>query len=83
MKKSLLLMVIAVFVFSFSSAAYAGWHDFTQSQRNQAIVNEAESWTTGEYGNTCKEWIRTVVKNASNYAVNIPSNSGNWALVGD
>ncbi|MEA3463661.1 MAG: hypothetical protein U9R14_01105 [Patescibacteria group bacterium] len=81
----LLMVSFLVFGFFLNSAAYAGWHDLTQSQRNQAIVDEAESWTTGDYGSTCKEWARTVVKNASDDVVNISSNSGNceWGYHAD
>lgn len=73
MKKIYSVVSLALFCLLLTSSAYAGWHDLTQTQRNQAIVSEASSWTTGDDGVNCKEWVRTVVKNASDDAVNIPS----------
>lgn len=50
----------------------SAWHDLSDTQRNQKILEEAESWA-GQKGGQCKEWVRAVVKNASGGIVNIPS----------
>jgi len=77
MKKIYSIICLAIFCLSIGAvSAFAGWHDLTQTQRNQAIIDEAQSWTTGDDGGQCKEWVRTVVLNASGNLVNIPSNDG-------
>lgn len=74
----LLLNVLVLVSFSFvSSSASAGWHDLTQTQRNQAIVSEANSWSDGSDGGQCKEWVQAdVVWEASDYTVWLPTNNG-------
>jgi hypothetical protein len=54
----------------------AGWHDWTQTERNQAIVDETANWDDGDYGGSCKVWAQTVVYNASGSWL-IPLNSSN------
>jgi len=71
------LISLMIFCLSISSSAFAGWHDWTQAQRNQAIVNEAYSWTNGIFGNECKVFAYNVVKNASSGCVLLPGNNGN------
>ena len=71
------LSVLFLFVtlFSVASPASAGWHDLTQAQRNQAIVDEANSWSNGSDGGQCKEWVQShVVWDASEQAVWLPTN---------
>jgi len=52
------------------------WTSLTQTQRNQAIINAGYT-QLGTNGGSCKDWIRSVVQNASNAAGgpqrNIPS----------
>lgn len=74
------LFVIAVMILGLLSvgmvsanAAMAGWHDLSQSQRNQAIVDRAVQDNNVCVGQSCKEWVRTVVYSASGGAVTIPS----------
>ncbi len=56
------------------SSATAGWHDLSQAQRNQAIIDRAYQDDGDLVGVSCKEWVRTVVTEASNYSIIIPSN---------
>lgn len=74
------LTVLYSFAISFMlqhQAFAVGWHDLTQAQRNQAIVNEANSWSNGSSGGQCKAWIQSyVVWEASGREVLIPTNNG-------
>lgn len=68
------VMAIWVMTLTIGAAkATAGWHDWTQQQRNQAIVNRAYDDNNAWVGESCKEWVRTVVYDASSGAVTIPS----------
>lgn len=60
-----------------TSITDAGWHDLTQAQRNQAIVNEANSYNNGDYGGQCKVWVQNVVSDASSGSVWPPTNADN------
>lgn len=58
----------------FLQVAEAGWHSSSQSYRNSLILN----WAWNDYGKKfpnmeCKEWVRTVVLNASGGTMSIPS----------
>ena len=75
--KSLAFIVLLVIITLFigTNSSFAGWHEWSQSSRNQAIVNEANSWSDGSYGGQCKVWIQgSVVWEASNYSVWLPTN---------
>jgi hypothetical protein len=76
MKKSLLFVCLIVACLALNSLAYAGWHDLTQAQRNQAIVDEANSWNNGDDGGQCKVWVQSVVYDASDDTVWLPTNNG-------
>ena len=59
------------------------WHDMSQSERNDAILDRADDDLSDEVGESCKEWVRTVIEDASNGHVIIPpnNNSGDsWEL---
>jgi len=64
-----------------ATAAIAGWHGLSQSQRNNHIVTRASRDLGRNVGVECKEWVRNVVRGVSN--VNIPSNANNytWSTV--
>lgn len=64
---SQLLMVASV------SSVLAGWHDWSQYSRNQAILDRAYEDDGYYVGVSCKEWARDVVYDASSGAVIIPS----------
>lgn len=73
------LFVVAVMILGLLSVgmasantAMAGWHDLTQDQRNQAIVNRAfnDLYT---YQGSCKVWAQNVVWSASSNAVWLPT----------
>ena len=70
-------LVVAVTVLAVSAATFAsmrpGWHSYSQSQRNQLIVNRAYAQNGQFTGQSCKEWVRTVVYSASGQAVWLPS----------
>ncbi len=56
------------------------WHSMAQWQRNQAIVDRAYQDLNSNVGVECKEWVRTVIKDASGSnghvpPVNIPPNN--------
>ena len=75
-------LLVAVFtmtmsLFGLMSGAVAGWHDWSQSTRNQAIVDRTYQDNTHNVGQNCKEWARTVVYSASGGAVTIPSTQPN------
>ena len=61
--------VIAALCFTLLTAgkSYAGWHDTTQADRNQRIVNQAQH-DLGLVGGACKIWAYDVVRVASNLA---------------
>lgn len=68
-----MLVFVVSLSLSSASSALAGWHEWSQSIRNQAIVNRAAQ-DDGDYvGENCKEWARTVVKGASGNLADIPS----------
>lgn len=71
-----LIMVIAVLITALitgATKAMAGWHDWTQQQRNQAIVDRAYEDNNDWVGVSCKEWVRTVVYDASIGTITIPA----------
>ncbi|MFH1187761.1 MAG: hypothetical protein V1688_02765 [bacterium] len=67
---SLVLLVISMFAIN---SAYAGWHEWSQNSRNQAILNEAYRDINKPVGLCCKDWAKRVVKNASNRLVALPA----------
>ena len=75
MKTRYSLLPILMFLISFftTADAMAGWHSWSQSTRNQAIVDETYQYNNTYVGESCKEWARTVLYGASNGAVTIPS----------
>lgn len=78
------VMAIIVSITALSSVAPAAtqqqvsqWRSMSQSARNQAILSRAYS-QNGQYtGLSCKEWVRSVVFNASQTVVWLPSTSPN------
>lgn len=64
---------MVVSVFYMPTDAVAGWHEWSQIERNQAIVDRASQDNNSYVGQNCKEWARTVVYSASGGAVTIPS----------
>lgn len=70
LKKSLLIsLLLSLFTVT---VAQAGWHELSQSSRNQAIINTACRDLNKKVGLSCKEWVQKVVKNASGGAVAVP-----------
>jgi hypothetical protein len=64
MKNKIVLPFVATLflvLFAGVGSAFAGWHDLTQPERNQAIVDEANSYNNGDYGDTCKRWVQLYV----------------------
>ncbi len=63
------------------SAVYAStaswWHGLSQSQRNYRILDRAADDLGRNVGVECKEWVRRVVKEASQNVVTIPSTRSN------
>lgn len=55
---------------------YVEWHTISQPERNQRIINRAIKDLNFDVDLSCKEWVREVVKDASNGHVIIPSNIG-------
>lgn len=53
------------------------WHNLMQSQRNAHIIARAQQDVGVNVQQSCKEWVRTVVLNASGNTVTIPPNSSN------
>ena len=51
------------------------WHELTQTQRNRKIIDRAYEDSGVDVGESCKEWVRTVIKEASDGHVVIPSNN--------
>ena len=80
MKKSMsvctLFLFAALFMAVNTNQAYAGWHEWSQSIRNQAIVDETANYNEGDDGGECKVWVQNVVNDASGSWL-IPTNSGN------
>lgn len=70
---SSLVILFFIVSFSVSANAYASWHSWSQAVRNQAIVDETYQDNNTYVGESCKEWARTVVYNASSGSVTIPS----------
>lgn len=69
------ILGVFAFICMFASNAYAtDWHDMTQSQRDLTIIS-AGLYDYGNYGGSCKEWVRDVVERATGYHVTIGSNN--------
>ena len=77
-KLSVVASVIACLVIvATATATVIGWHGLSQSQRNSRIINRADN-DIGDYtGQSCKEWVRDVVEDASDGLVTIPSTRSN------
>ena len=54
-------------------AAPSHWHILTQEERNQKILNRAFNDLEDDVGLNCNRWIRKVVIDASDGAVDIPN----------
>jgi hypothetical protein len=77
---SLLAICLALFAVQGASATSAltnWWHNLSQNQRNSRIVERALQDVGDDVGQSCKEWVRTVVRSASGNTVTIPPNSSN------
>lgn len=55
-----------------TSADAAWWRGLTQAERNQVILDRAARDTDRYVNQECKEWVRTVVLDASRGSVNVP-----------
>ncbi|MFH1187935.1 MAG: hypothetical protein V1688_03700, partial [bacterium] len=75
----LTLLVISMFAVN---SACAGWHEWSQRARNEAILNAAykdinktlyKTVNGKKVGVSCKVWVQDVVKNASNGAAVVPA----------
>ena len=62
---------IMITLMSINPTAHAGWHDWSQSSRNDAIVDE------DEWGDQCKIWVQQYVVTGASGLWLIPSNSSN------
>ncbi|MFH1254885.1 MAG: hypothetical protein V1667_00190 [bacterium] len=73
-KKNLLtLSAFFLIAFCLPNFVYAGWHELSQSARNQAIINAACRDLNQTFAElSCKKWVQNVVKNASGGAVSVP-----------
>lgn len=60
-----------------SSPLVVIWHALSQSEKNQRILQVALDDYGVKVRKSCKEWVRKVIKQASNEHVNIPSNTSN------
>lgn len=58
-----------------AAAVAKSWHELEQYQRNQKILEVALEDYSKNVKLSCKEWIRDVIKRASNGHVIIPSNT--------
>lgn len=71
----------AAFVVTLVSSAIAGqpsWSNMSQSGRNQAIANQARSYSSGQnVGVQCKPWVQNVVRDASRGMSYPPQNASN------
>lgn len=52
----------------------AGWHSWSQSARNQHILDETYSYVNDYVGQSCKVWVQTIVSDASGGAATVPPN---------
>lgn len=75
--RSAIIAFVLFFACAMESQAQTPWAAMTQAQRNQAIVAEANSWTTGSHGGQCKVWVQNVVWAASGSTVWLPLNADN------
>ena len=58
-----------------SSPLVASWHARSQNERNKQILHVALDDLGVNVGESCKEWVRDVIEEASNRHVTIPSNT--------
>ncbi|MEY3784474.1 MAG: hypothetical protein RLZZ230_796 [Candidatus Parcubacteria bacterium] len=73
---------LSITLLIFSGSLYADvpwsstywWHDLTQSERNQAIVDETYADLNKNVGVSCKEWVRNIVYRATESHIIIPPN---------
>ncbi|MFH1565061.1 MAG: hypothetical protein ABIC82_04405 [bacterium] len=83
-KKVLLTLIVLLFTACCltPNSAYAGWHEWSQRARNEAILNAAykdinktlyKTVNGKKVGVSCKVWVQDVVKNASNGAAVVPA----------
>lgn len=77
-KKLLSVVVVLIAMFCVSQNVLANsWHTWTQSVRNQAIVNKTYPDNNQYVAKSCKEWVRDIVYKASSGLVTIPPTSNN------
>lgn len=78
MFKKIFLTLIAIFFTACClqpNLVYAGWHEWSQNARNEAILNAAYKDLNKKVNVSCKVWVQNVVKNASNGAVAVPQSA--------
>lgn len=77
-KLSVVAAVIACLaIVATATATVIGWHGLSQSQRNSRIINRAMGDLGDDMNMQCKEWVRLVVREASDGEVVIPSTRSN------
>ena len=79
-RKSVLVASIVLclaFVTAATASVMTGWHGLSQTQRNRLILARANRDLGRDMNMQCKEWVRLVVKDASQNEVAIPSTRAN------
>ncbi|MFH1565511.1 MAG: hypothetical protein ABIC82_06805 [bacterium] len=70
--KKFFIMFLLFVSFFIVSVAHAGWHEWSQGVRNQAIVEATYKYLNRYVGVSCKVWVQKVVREASNGVVDVP-----------
>ncbi|MDO8537093.1 MAG: hypothetical protein Q7R94_02510 [bacterium] len=76
-KFSSFVVAAVMFLVCAVAPARAQWHNWSQGQRNNAIVSRALTQNGAYTGVQCKEWVQNVVYSASGGAVWLPLNQPN------
>jgi hypothetical protein len=76
-KFSSLVVAVIAFIMGAVAPAQAQWHNWSQSQRDSAILSRALSQYGVNTGVECKEWVQNLVYGASAGAVWIPQTQPN------
>src|SRR2546423_1136356 len=73
LKNVVVCSLASVFTATAVAATFTWWHGLTQSSRNQCIVTAAIAENGMVTGETCKNWARRIVRQASQNEVTIPA----------
>lgn len=76
-KIALTLFALLFIASAVLASAASVWHGYSQSTRNNRIINRGDNDIGDDVGMQCKEWVREVVKDASNNVVTLPSTKSN------